>query len=113
VYAEADRLGLGRDEAELDAVAARIREAAGEGASPLDYSDLLVNDLQGAALSLMPEIAEALVALEEQGAGAALVTGSGPTAYGVFADIAAADRAAAAMPPRFAGAIVSAPQRFL
>ncbi len=113
VYAEADRLGLGRDAAELDAAAVRIRDAATAGASPLDYTELLVNDLQGAALSLMPEIAEALVALEEQGAAAALVTGSGPTAFGVFADIAAADRAAAAMPPRFAGAIVSAPQAFL
>ncbi len=40
----------------------------------------------------------------------ALVTGSGPTAFGLFADIAAADRAAASLPPRFAGAIVSAPR---
>jgi 4-diphosphocytidyl-2-C-methyl-D-erythritol kinase len=113
VYAEADRTGLGRDAAELDAAEARLRSAAGGGASPLAYAELLVNDLQGAALSLMPEIAEALVALEEAGAGAALVTGSGPTAFGVFTDLAAADRAAASMPPRFAGSIVSAPQVFL
>jgi 4-diphosphocytidyl-2-C-methyl-D-erythritol kinase len=113
VYVEADRMGLGRGAAELDAIAARLRSAAGAGASPLDYAELLVNDLQGAALSLMPEIAEALSALEEVGAAAALVTGAGPTAFGLFADLAAADRAAASMAPRFAGAIVSAPQRFL
>ena len=45
-----------------------LREAASAGASPLDYPELLVNDLQGAALSLRPEIDEALVALEEAGA---------------------------------------------
>jgi 4-diphosphocytidyl-2C-methyl-D-erythritol kinase len=40
-----------------------------------------------------------------------MVTGSGPTAFGLFADIVAADQAASALPPRFANAIVSAPQR--
>ena len=113
VYAEADRLGIGLDERELAAVERSLRDAAGAGASPLDYAELLVNDLQGAVLSLRPEVNEALVALEEAGAARALVTGSGPTAFGVFADIAAADRAAAALPPRFANAIVSSPQRFL
>jgi 4-diphosphocytidyl-2C-methyl-D-erythritol kinase len=39
----------------------------------------------------------------------ALVTGSGPTAFGVFQDIAAADAAAGALEPRFAGAIVAGP----
>ena len=42
---------------------------------------------------------------------ASLVTGSGPTAVGLFDDLAAADAAAAALPPRYANAIVSAPQR--
>ena len=94
--------------------AAQLRAAAAEGASPLAYAELLVNDLQAAALSLRPEIAEALAALEEAGRGRrALITGSGPTAFGLFEDIAAADRAAAALPPRFADAIVTAPQRFL
>ena len=57
VYAEADRLGLGRDLGELDAIAAKLRAAAAGGASPLDYPELLVNDLGQAALSLRPEIA--------------------------------------------------------
>ena len=62
-------------------------------------------------MSLRPEIEDALVALREVGAAAALVTGSGPTAVGVFEDIVAADRAAGSLPPRWAGAIVSAPAR--
>jgi len=109
VYAEADRLGLGRDRSELAALAARLRDAAGAGASPLSYADLLANDLQHAALSLRPEIAAALDALTEAGAGRALVTGSGPTAFGLFEDFAAAERAAEALSPRFAYALVAAP----
>ncbi len=110
VYAEADRLGLGRDLAELDAIADRLRGAASGGASPLDYPELLVNDLGEAALSMRPEIASGLAALEEAGARVAMVTGSGPTAFGLFEDIVAADRAADALPPRHANAIVVAPE---
>jgi len=110
VYAEADRLGLGRDEARLDAAAQRLRAAAGMGESPLGYVDLLGNDLTEAALSLRPEISGSLAALTEAGAAVALVTGSGPTAFGLFEDIAAADRAAGALPARYARAIVAAPE---
>jgi 4-diphosphocytidyl-2-C-methyl-D-erythritol kinase len=109
VYAEADRLGLGREPDELDSIAGELREAAGAGASPLDYRELLVNDLAKAALSLRPAIGGALAALEEAGAEIALVTGSGPTAFGLFKDIAAADAAAGRLAPRFAGAIVAGP----
>jgi 4-diphosphocytidyl-2-C-methyl-D-erythritol kinase len=109
VYAEADRLGLGRDQDELDALAAELRDAAGRGASPLEYRELLVNDLAHAALSLRPAIGGALAALEDAGAEVALVTGSGPTAFGIFEDIAAADAAAGQLAPRFAGAIVAGP----
>jgi 4-diphosphocytidyl-2-C-methyl-D-erythritol kinase len=111
VYKRADALGLVRDPRDLDGIAARLREAAGSGGSPLEYADLLVNDLEQAAVSLRPRIAEAIAALEEVGAARAMVTGSGPTAFGLFADIVAADQAASALPPRFANAIVSAPQR--
>ncbi len=109
VYVEADRLGLGRDPEELDSIAGELREAAGQGASPLEYHELLVNDLEHAALSLRPAIGGALTALKEAGAHVALVTGSGPTAFGVFDDIAAADAAAGQLAPRFAGAIVAGP----
>jgi 4-diphosphocytidyl-2-C-methyl-D-erythritol kinase len=111
VYAEADRLGLGRDAAELAELADRLRAAAREAVSPLEYADLLVNDLQAAALSLRPETQDALEALAEAGAAAALVTGSGPTAFGLFRDIAAADAAAQALPPGYASALVTMPQR--
>lgn len=111
VYAEADRIGLARSAAELEDVEGRLRDAAGSGASPLEYADLLVNDLQGAALSLRPEIGDALAALEDAGAAVAFVTGSGPTAVGLFGNIVEADRAAGALPPRFANAIVSGPAR--
>lgn len=113
VFAEADRLGLGRSPDELDALAARLRQAAGSGASPLEHPELLVNDLEHAALSLRPGIREALDALRDAGAPVALVTGSGPTAYGLFADLATADRAARMLSPRWAGAIVTAPQAFI
>lgn len=109
VYAEADRLGLGRDAAELDSIAAELRQAAGRGQSPLAYRELLVNDLAEPALSLRPEIGAALQALRSAGAEVALVTGSGPTAFGIFEDIAAADAAAGRLAPRFAGAIVAGP----
>ena len=110
VYAEADRLGLGRDLDGLYEIGGRLRAAAGGGASPLRYAELLVNDLGRAALSLRPEIAAALSALEEAGAEVALITGSGPTACGLFENIAAADRAAGALPPRYANAVVAAPE---
>jgi 4-diphosphocytidyl-2-C-methyl-D-erythritol kinase len=113
VYAEADRLGLGRPSAELDELEGRLRAATVGGASPLEYVELLVNDLERPALSLLPEISEALDALEEVGAARALVTGSGPTAFGIFEDIARADEAASALPPRYANAIVTAPQRLI
>ncbi|HKF81800.1 MAG TPA: hypothetical protein VKB23_02410 [Solirubrobacterales bacterium] len=95
VFAEADRLGLGRNTAELDDLAASLREVAGAGASPLGYPDLLVNDLEPAALSLRPDVNEALAALREAGAPLAILSGSGPTAVGLFPDLAAARAAAA------------------
>jgi 4-diphosphocytidyl-2-C-methyl-D-erythritol kinase len=113
VYREADRLGLGRSGAELDQLAEELRKRVAGGASPIDYADLLANDLEQAAMSLRPEIAEALAALEEVGARRALVTGSGPTAFGLFEDIVAADQAASGLPPRFANAIVTSPRRAL
>jgi len=94
VFAEADRLGVGRGQAELDDLAERLREVAGAGASPLSYPELLVNDLEAPARSLRPAIGEALEALREAGAPLAILSGSGPTAVGLFADLAGARAAA-------------------
>ena len=102
VYAEADRLGTPRGESELEAIRRRLRDAVDEGDSPLAYREHLVNDLQPAAISLRPEIEDALVALAEAGAAHAMVTGSGPTAFGLYptADeaLAAAEGPARAIP---------------
>jgi 4-diphosphocytidyl-2-C-methyl-D-erythritol kinase len=97
VFAEADRLGLGRGPEELDALAAQLRRTAGDGASPLSYPELLVNDLEAAARSLRPAVGDALDQLREAGAPVALLSGSGPTAVGLFADLAAARAAAASI----------------
>jgi 4-diphosphocytidyl-2-C-methyl-D-erythritol kinase len=95
VFAEADRLGLGRDASELEKIANRLRDVAGAGASPLSYRELLENDLEPAAVSLRPSIADAKEELERAGAGAVFLSGSGPTVAGIFGDLAAASRAAA------------------
>jgi len=94
VFAECDRLGLGRPGAELEELAGRLRQTAGAGASPLDYPELLVNDLEPAARSLRPDVGEALDALRDAGAPLAILSGSGPTAVGLFPDLAAAEAAA-------------------
>jgi len=95
VFAEADRLGLGREDRELEQLAAQLRREAGAGASPLAFPELLVNDLEPAARSLRPEIGAALEALRGAGAPVAILSGSGPTAVGLFPDLAAARAAAA------------------
>jgi 4-diphosphocytidyl-2-C-methyl-D-erythritol kinase len=77
VYAEFDRLGLGREA--LDCEELRAAEQAA-----------LENDLQAAALSLRPELAGVLDRL----AGPALVSGSGPTCFALFDSPAAAVAAA-------------------
>ncbi|HYP56150.1 MAG TPA: hypothetical protein VEQ41_07615, partial [Solirubrobacterales bacterium] len=97
VFAEADRLGLGRTAAELDRLAARLRDAAGDGVSPLDYAGLLENDLEPAARSLRPDVGEALDALRAAGAPLALLTGSGPTTVGLVPSLPDAARAALAL----------------
>lgn len=95
VFAEADRLELGRDAAELESLAERLRAAAGAGASPLDYADLLHNDLEPAARSLRPDIGDALDALRGAGAPLTFLTGSGPTACSIFPTLVGAKLAAA------------------
>ncbi|HJZ36148.1 MAG TPA: hypothetical protein VJ204_07730 [Solirubrobacterales bacterium] len=94
VFDEADRLGLGREEDALDAIAGELRAAAGAGASPLAYVDLIVNDLEPAAVSLRPDIGDALEALRTTQAPAVFLSGSGPTAVALFSSLREAERAA-------------------
>jgi 4-diphosphocytidyl-2-C-methyl-D-erythritol kinase len=109
VYAEADRLGMVRGDAELEAIRRRLRDAVDEGGSPLDYREHLVNDLQPAAVSLRPEIEGALAALVDAGAPHAMVTGSGPTAVGLYDSVEAAEEAAAGLRDRFPQVVATAP----
>jgi 4-diphosphocytidyl-2-C-methyl-D-erythritol kinase len=79
VYREADRLGLPRDRGELADRLSEVRAALAAG------TDLpLVNDLELAALSLAPEIGRALDAVRDAGAAHAIVSGSGPTVFGIW-----------------------------
>ncbi len=83
VYREADRLGLGHPDDELLRLRAELEACVGAvGGRP--PRELLVNDLQPAAVSLRSEVGEALAAVREQGADSALVCGSGPTVIGLF-----------------------------
>lgn len=88
VYREFDRLGGARTPAEL---AAHADEARAGAVPP-------VNDLQDAARSLCPAIDRTLDAVRGAGAGVAMVSGSGPTVFGVFDDPGAARAAADAIP---------------
>lgn len=93
VYAEADRLPSTRAHLDPDA----LRRLA---ASPLaTLAHAMENDLEAAALSLRPELTRTLAKLEEAGALAARISGSGPTAFGVFAARAEAESAADAFFP--------------
>jgi 4-diphosphocytidyl-2-C-methyl-D-erythritol kinase len=109
VYAEADRLGSPRGENELEAIRRRLRDAVDEGGSPLTYREHLVNDLQPAAISLRPEIEDALGALEDADAPHAMMTGSGPTAVGLYPSPEEAREAATRLAERFPAAIATAP----
>lgn len=97
VFAEADRLGLGRSAQDLARLRGLLLGATATGAGPLAYRELLVNDLAPAAISLRPSIGSALEALEEAGAELAFLTGSGPTAVGLFAGDGEAEDAAEAL----------------
>jgi 4-diphosphocytidyl-2-C-methyl-D-erythritol kinase len=85
VYAEADRLGPGREPEELRERHGRLLAALELGAPLPRPGELLVNDLQPAAVSLCPQIAEALAQARDAGAEQVLVSGSGPTVVGLFA----------------------------
>jgi 4-diphosphocytidyl-2-C-methyl-D-erythritol kinase len=110
VYAEADRLGGARARDELEACRAALVDALAEGALP--PSELVVNDLQAATCSLRPAIGHTLDAVRAAGAHDALVSGSGPTVFGIFPGLegpAVAAAAAAELAERFPGAQAAAP----
>jgi len=100
VYAEADRLGLGRSSEVLRERRHALRRALELSAAVPAASELLDNDLQRAAISLYPVLAVALSQAREAGADIALLSGSGPTVVGLFPHangLGRAERAAAGL----------------
>lgn len=85
VYAEADRLGLGRDARELAERAREMAAALAHGAPLPAAGELLHNDLQRAAVSLCPPIAQTLALARGAGAQHVLLSGSGPTVLALYA----------------------------
>ena len=97
VFAELDRLRPTAPPPDASALRALA-------ASPVEtLAAALENDLERAALSLRPELSDVLAALRETGALCARITGSGPTAFGVYPDLEAAQAAAERLP----GALVT------
>jgi 4-diphosphocytidyl-2-C-methyl-D-erythritol kinase len=94
VYREADRLEIPKQLGPELCTDLRLRDWPDANA----VAEALENDLQQAALSLRPELGETLERVRKAGALGALVSGSGPTVFGVFAERADADRAAAGIP---------------
>jgi 4-diphosphocytidyl-2-C-methyl-D-erythritol kinase len=110
VYAEFDRLGLGRDLDELDRLSGQVPGAARD--SSLLAERLLHNDLEAPARSLCPPIGDALADVRASGAVRAMVSGSGPTVFGLFAGpdgVAHAQAAAAALRERHPDAVAATP----
>ena len=108
VYRAADELELSRPPAEL---AARLDEVrAGLGTGPFGLAtELLVNDLEPAARRLCPSIDGELETARRLGADHAMVSGSGPSVLGLFADPDAARAAAAGLAGRRPAAVATVP----
>ncbi|MFF1444679.1 4-(cytidine 5'-diphospho)-2-C-methyl-D-erythritol kinase [Streptomyces sp. NPDC058295] len=95
VFREFDRLAQGRD-IPAPVASRRLLDALAEG-DPDALAATVSNDLQPAALSLFPELADTLAAGHAAGALATLVSGSGPTTAFLARDPAAAEKIAQAL----------------
>jgi len=95
VFREFDRLAEGREVPEPVASQDLLDALAKGDADALAAA--VTNDLQPAALSLFPELADTLAAGRAAGSLAALVSGSGPTTAFLTRDAEAAERVAKAL----------------
>ncbi|MFG2882419.1 4-(cytidine 5'-diphospho)-2-C-methyl-D-erythritol kinase [Streptomyces sp. NPDC048297] len=95
VFREFDRLAQGREIPEPVASAELLEALAKGDVEALAAS--VSNDLQPAALSLFPELADTLEAGRGAGALATLVSGSGPTTAFLARDVAAVEKVAQAL----------------
>jgi 4-diphosphocytidyl-2-C-methyl-D-erythritol kinase len=88
-----------------------LQEAIATAAyEPLEFQRILENDLEKAALQLRPDTGRALELLHEAGARVARLSGSGPTAFGLFESREQAEAARAAIAPRWAGDAITVHQ---
>jgi 4-diphosphocytidyl-2-C-methyl-D-erythritol kinase len=109
VYALHDRLNHRQRHLEHDR--GLLEEAITTAAyEPLEFRRMLANDLEPAALQLRPEAGRALELLREAGAGVARLSGSGPTAFGLFESREQAETARAAIAPRWDGDAITVHQ---
>jgi 4-diphosphocytidyl-2-C-methyl-D-erythritol kinase len=99
-YAQFDLLGGGRSA--LDPGILR------ELSEDMALAPVLGNDLQPGVLALRPELEGVLESLQQTGALGTLVSGSGPTCFGLFEDLAAAVTAAATLDGAIAAGLRSA-----
>jgi 4-diphosphocytidyl-2-C-methyl-D-erythritol kinase len=102
VYRAFDDRSTARDATEL----AALEDELASGALP---PARIVNDLEDAARALCPAIDPALDAVRATGPRHALVSGSGPTVFGIYGDLAAAEAAAAALRATHPRAVAAAP----
>jgi 4-diphosphocytidyl-2C-methyl-D-erythritol kinase len=112
VYSRLDQLRAGRQQSAVLSAKAHSERARGERAewaavsglwrqgrlgleeAPKRVGPLLKNDLEAASFSLLPVLAERRTALVGEGALAVLMSGSGPTIFGLFPSAEAAAAAA-------------------
>lgn len=92
VYERFDRDGGGGEP--LPAYTERLRDVLAAGPGIHELADLMVNDLEFAAISMEPAISIIRDELLGLGALGALMSGSGPTVLGLFPDEQGATRAA-------------------
>lgn len=92
VFAQADRTGLPLPTIAPDEEALLERIAGGLDTAQL--CELVTNSFEPAIVALRPELAGLPRTLREQGALAAAFTGSGPTSFGIFADVESAEATA-------------------
>ncbi len=99
VYAECDRLraAAGTDPGPDQPPASTALLDALRGGDAAALADAVSNDLQAAAVSLRPSLAETLAAGSSAGALAAMVSGSGPTTAFLAKSAEEAERVAAAL----------------
>jgi 4-diphosphocytidyl-2-C-methyl-D-erythritol kinase len=101
VFKKAQTMGLMRSELDPTDLYALAEQ------SPEAIAARLENDLQPATLRLRPELQGVIDQLHGAGAVGAQVSGSGPTVFGLFADAATADAAAAEFPRAIVTAVAA------